>query len=353
MAKRANPTVVGAFVVGAVALFIAGALALGVGRWFKGDLHFVLSFREPVTGLIVGSPVEFRGVKVGEVADIRALYDDKTSAFYFPVNIVLQADRFERLGPGSRNVNTKEMATALIERGLRARLETQSFVTGQRRIALDFFPDKVAEYAGVGYTRGAIELPTVPSQTEDIANLLKQIPFEKLGKDLVQVVDGLKLLLGPGSDGSVRPLSDVLASVQGTFAGVERELQPLLKDGRTSLAALREALAQSRSAIVAAESSLKSLGNAANSVEQTSNDARATVAEAQAAFKQIGGALEQARVALSNLASMTGEDSAVVHDVTRAARELATAGRAVRSLAEELRARPDALLRGKVSEAKR
>ena len=67
MARRANAALIGAFVIGALALLIVGALALGAGRWLSSDLRFVLSFREPVTGLIVGSPVEFRGVKVGEV----------------------------------------------------------------------------------------------------------------------------------------------------------------------------------------------------------------------------------------------------------------------------------------------
>ena len=348
--RRASAAIIGAFVVGALALIIGGALALGAGRWLSSDLRFVLSFREAVTGLIVGSPVEFRGVKVGEVDDVRAVYDPKGNVFYFPVNIKLRSDRIERLGSANSKLSPQELANTLIERGLRARLETQSFVTGQKRIALDFFPDKEATYAGPAVAQGMIELPTVPSQTEDIANLLRNIPFERLGRDLMQVVDGLKQLVGPGADGEVRKLSDLIASLQTSLKEVEGGVTPLLKDGRAAVASLQETLQQSRGAIAQAETSLKSIGGAAASVEGVSNEARVVVQEAQVAVKQMREGLEHARAAFANLDSLTGDDSAVLHDVTVAARELGSAGRALRSLAEDLRAQPDALLRGRVAE---
>ena len=349
MARRANAQAIGAFVIGALVLLIAGALALGAGRWLSGDLRFVLSFREPVTGLIVGSPVEFRGVKVGEVDDIRAVYDPKGNTFYFPVNIKLGSDRIERLGSGRKDLSTKDLANTLVERGLRARLETQSFVTGQKRIALDFFPDKEADYAGPVIAQGQIELPTVASQTEDIANLLRNIPFERLGRDLVQVVDGLKQLLGPGREGEVRPLSDLIASLQTSVTQLERGMTPLMQDGRATLGALRETLQQSRTAIAQADASLKSISGAASSVEAVSSEARVVVQEAQVAVKQMNAGLEHARAAMANVDALTSEDSAVLHDVSVAARELGSAGRALRALAEDLRAQPDALLRGRVA----
>ena len=349
MARRANAALIGAFVIGALALLIVGALALGAGRWLSSDLRFVLSFREPVTGLIVGSPVEFRGVKVGEVDEIRAIYDPTGNTFYFPVNIKLRTDRIERLGSGSAKLSPEELAKTLVDRGLRARLETQSFVTGQKRIALDFFPDKEADYAGPVIAQGAIELPTVPSQTEDIANLLRNIPFQRLGRDLAQVVEGIKQLVGPGADGEVRRLSDLIASLQGSVAQMERGMTPLLSDGRVTLAALRETLSQSREAIAKAEASLDSINGAARSVESVSNEARVVVEEAQVAMRQMREGLDHARAAFSNLDALTGEDSAVLYDMGAAARELGAAGRALRSLAEDLRVQPDALLRGRMA----
>jgi paraquat-inducible protein B len=353
MAARANPAIVGAFVVGALVLLCAGALVLGAGRWFSGDLRFVLSFREAVTGLVVGSPVEFRGVKVGEVAEIRALYDPKANTFYFPVMIRLQPDRFERLGPGAKNVSTADLTAALVERGLRARLETQSFVTGQKRIALDFFPDKVATYAGPEVAYNHMELPTVDSPTEDIANLLRQIPFERLGRDLVHVADGMKRLFGPGSDGEVRPLSDLIASLQGMLAAVESELKPFLKEGRATLVSLRSTAEQARAAMVTAEASLQSIGGAAASVEQTSADARMTLLDARATLEKLSVGIDHARSALANIDKLTGDDSAVLYEITRAARELGSAGRAVRVMADELHARPDTLLRGRTADGAR
>ena len=59
MGKKANPAVIGAFVVGAIALAVAGLLVFGSGRMFKHMLHFICFFPGQVNGLNVGAPVKF------------------------------------------------------------------------------------------------------------------------------------------------------------------------------------------------------------------------------------------------------------------------------------------------------
>jgi paraquat-inducible protein B len=68
MAKKTNPKLVGVFVIGAIALVIAGILAFGGSQYFTPKVKFVAFFPSAsLSGLDVGSPVTFHGVKVGQV----------------------------------------------------------------------------------------------------------------------------------------------------------------------------------------------------------------------------------------------------------------------------------------------
>src|SRR5262245_65037231 len=70
MAKRANPTLIGGFVLGGIVLAVAVVLLLGGRAWFKRPVTCVMAFDDSVAGLTVGSPVSFRGVQLGTVSSI-------------------------------------------------------------------------------------------------------------------------------------------------------------------------------------------------------------------------------------------------------------------------------------------
>jgi len=53
MSKKANPAAIGAFVVGAIGLAIAGVLVLGSGRFFQKSFPLVSFFEGSVNGLSV------------------------------------------------------------------------------------------------------------------------------------------------------------------------------------------------------------------------------------------------------------------------------------------------------------
>src|SRR4051794_26434588 len=78
MGSKINPTTIGAFVVGAIVLLIAGVLLFGGGTFFQEKNAYVLFFESSVEGLNVGAPVVFRGVPVGQVTAISALADPQT-----------------------------------------------------------------------------------------------------------------------------------------------------------------------------------------------------------------------------------------------------------------------------------
>src|SRR5690606_41996368 len=67
--KRANPAVVGGFVVGAIVLVVIGLLVFGGIGWFAQTNTYIAYFPGSVKGLQVGAPVDFRGgTKIGRAS---------------------------------------------------------------------------------------------------------------------------------------------------------------------------------------------------------------------------------------------------------------------------------------------
>ena len=98
MSKQANKTVIGVFVVVAIALVVLAVLILGSGKFFKQTLKAVCYFEGSVGGLNIGAPVVFRGVKIGSVTDVILRVDSTKLIFTIPVYIEIEPDRFKVIG---------------------------------------------------------------------------------------------------------------------------------------------------------------------------------------------------------------------------------------------------------------
>ena len=85
MSKKVNPTTIGAFVIGGVALAIAGLAYLGAAQLFSEREGFVCYFQSSVSGLDAGAPVKFRGISVGEVTGINIYRPPETTDSYIEV----------------------------------------------------------------------------------------------------------------------------------------------------------------------------------------------------------------------------------------------------------------------------
>ena len=134
MSTRANPTVIGVFVLGAVVLLVLALLAWGGTGLFRTRLDYVLFFDSSVIGLNNGAPVTFRGVKVGQVTDIQIRWGTPLVAVYISV----EPDLLKGTPKAGAQAQIQQ---AVMERGLRAKLKMQSFVTGVLYVALEPAPD--------------------------------------------------------------------------------------------------------------------------------------------------------------------------------------------------------------------
>ena len=119
MSVRANPTVIGAFLLGAIALIVTGLMVFGGGRFFTKTVTYVAYFPETVSGLNDGAPVNFRGVKVGTVRRIEVQLDAQDLSVTVPAYLQLQRRRIREIGG---TIPEGDLIPELIYRGLRAQL---------------------------------------------------------------------------------------------------------------------------------------------------------------------------------------------------------------------------------------
>ncbi|MBE7445443.1 MAG: MCE family protein [Planctomycetia bacterium] len=224
MSKPANKTLIGAFVIGAVALLVMAVLVFGSGKFLKKSFHAVVFFEGSIKGLNEGAPVIFKGVKIGSVKDIRVFYDAAYDSLRIPVIIELEPEKIERTDVAERR--PEKNVKLLIEKGLKAQLQMQSIVTGQLVIALDFFPDKSARY--VGFIKKYPEIPTVPTAFEELTKTIQNLPIKEIVKKLNLTLNSVRKLI-QHIDKKIDPLvsnvSKTSEMAQGTLEGMQAVLK--------------------------------------------------------------------------------------------------------------------------------
>lgn len=166
---------------------------------------FQVVFDESVRGLAPGAPVELRGIKVGEVTEIRAQADARTFRFRVPVTIQLDAQRLGvevvDLSPGETvTALRKKFIDSMVAHGVRAQLRTGNLLTGSVFVAFDFFPG--AQKASVDWSQDPPRLPTTPGQLEateaSLTNIVKKLdrmPLQQIGENLQKALADLDLTL--------------------------------------------------------------------------------------------------------------------------------------------------------------
>ena len=197
---------------------------------------YVFNFQGSVRGLVVGAPVDFRGITVGEVSAIYTRFDPATRQISIPVEVKIYPERFtsryvsEPRG-GRLGDDPRALADFLVERGLRGQLKTGSLITGQLYIALDFFPN--APKAQVDWSRTPPELPTTPSGLQSLQESLNRIvarldslPLEQIGKNAQQTLANTAQLMRNLNTQVVPQAKSALTAAQATLDTANTALQP-------------------------------------------------------------------------------------------------------------------------------
>jgi paraquat-inducible protein B len=230
MGKRVNPPSVG-FVVGAIALAVIGVLVFGSGQYFKHTEKFVMFFPGSVNGLSAGAPVKFRGVDIGTVTDIRLVLHREHAVDQgptVPVYVETDPSKISVDGRPLEMYDPKNLQL-LVDRGLRAQLQSQSLVTGLLFVQMDFFPDTPVNYI-LPQPSTPIEIPTIPTTLELASSAAREIIEElrtvKLGPMVQDAADALeainRLVSSPALHAAIDALPETMKNVNEAVVSLHR-----------------------------------------------------------------------------------------------------------------------------------
>ena len=314
-------TLVGAFVLGGVALLLAAFVLFGRFHPFQTRLRATLVFQGASSGLTVGSPVTFRGVQVGTVDNVTIEYDPATQQAYIPVTITLQPDHI-RLTSG-RDAELPAIPT-LVSRGLRGEMNLKSFVTGSSEINLDFAP-QVPAVLHPDLVSGD-EIPTRRSTIQQVTQTLTELPLRQLADNTEQTLASLRTL----SDTLSRQLPGLVDSLRTT----SDHSRVLIDDADTALTGLRAQLGTTLSGI-----------DRLTRAGATQIDARGR--QAEEVLARADAALTHASRSLDALSEVTSARSTQRADLDASLRDIAAAAASLRGFAADIERNPQLLLRGR------
>ncbi|MFT7775909.1 MlaD family protein [Roseateles sp.] len=331
--RRANPLFIGAFVAGAIAVLAAALIALPGHHWFRQPQRVVMFFSGSVFGLQKGAPVVFRGVRVGDVTEISVHYDSKTDGFAIPVIAELDDDAVRGLEGRFTHDDIGHALPLLIKRGLTAQLGTQSLVTGQLYVDLDFRSKPPGVLHG-GYEGDATEIPTSATAFQALKNQLESVDLRKILDDLSQIANAARsLLTAPELKQGMKDFAATAGHARQLAAQLEQHATPLTRGAQRAMASVDRAGDKVSAAA-------DKLGAGADKAGVLLDPDGAVVRDLQRTLAD----LSRASAALHEAAS---SDGPLLQQTERTMRDLSQAARALRQLADTLDTQPEALLRGR------
>jgi paraquat-inducible protein B len=230
--SAAKPAVVGGFVLGALLIGVVGALVLGGTRWFRPTIQVTAVFKDSVAGLNAGSPVTFRGVAIGKVRSIKVHASPVARAPVVQVRMELEPDRLS-LTDNSTSTDREDLKAAL-QSGLRAQLISQSLVTGELNVDLDFYPELPP--VAVVASDEDLQIPTVASELQTFKDQVRDMNLPDIASrtraaliSLTQDLEVLKGVIGPVSADMRATLRTTTAAVSALEARATRTLDGIDK----------------------------------------------------------------------------------------------------------------------------
>ncbi len=314
---RANPKVVGGFIIGGVILLLVAIGALVSGKFFTNYTTFVSYFPESVRGLQIGSPVTFRGVPMGQVTAIEAIMTGKDSGIDIEVTYQVNLDKIHDSSGMVKqlaSMGASEAAKFLADKGLRAELLSTSLVTGQLYIDLDFHPELEARL--LDHPTRYPQIPTAPtklqllgSRIEKLTMTIAEIPFDEIARDLGEALVAIRdLARSPEIKKTIAAAGDAGKSFDRTLKNVD-----------TLVGELR--------------------------VKVREVDVRQVV-------QDLHGTLDAAEKGLLQIRETLQGTSGAQRELSHTLAEISRAAAAVRVLAEYLERNPSALVEGKPAPSK-
>jgi paraquat-inducible protein B len=217
----------------------------------------------------------------------------------------------------------------LIDKGLKAQLQTQSYVTGQLIINADFYPDKPIKL--VGLEKKYPEVPTIPTSMEELAKSIETLPLKEIGEHLKNSLAGIdKIVNSPELSGSISAAHEALRSADKLVKNVDAEIKPLASDIHNVSVSAVAALDQAKKTLALNEGVP---GQMAASVDET--------------LKVLRQTLEETKQAVAEVGKVAAQNPNLGYELHKTLEQVTALSRSLRVLVDYLERHPDSLVKGK------
>ena len=314
MNRKSLSVSVGLFVILIIAMTVSLVLFLNTDGFSRNIVQrYQILFDTSIKGLSVGAPVTLRGVKIGEVMDIKTQIFHQHMKVLNVVTVDMYPDAISEQGGDSDNNN---VIGQLMSQGLSAQIGLQSLLTGMLYIEVDFSDNEpVMQPFNTAYP----QIPTVPNDLEEFIERFESINLAEMGNRLNEVLENVARLTGDDR------LTDLIDNVGNAFISMEKMSVTMSED----MAGIRQEFA--------------SMSSDASDVTQLLR------AELPAASRQLTETMEQMQQTMDVAAQNLAPDSPLMYQLNQSSKDIGRAFRAVEDLANVLQRQPDAILFGRTT----
>lgn len=334
MSAKPNATVVGLFVLGAFAFSVVALVFLGRSAFSRESYQFVTYFDETVSGLEVGAAVKFRGVKIGQVTELKIFLgetDGEGTSSRIPVIYEVDKRRLDETLGDLIDPSDPDSLRRYIDNGLRARLAALSFITGLMYVELDIVDPE--EYQAEYYSQFAdlFEIPTfkgtLAELSDNVTDFIKrfnEVDFQGISLRLIDLMENLNAQI---QDADLGGISGSLQATADSFTTLAQSPQVplLLEKMQSTLTEYQELAVDVRSTV------------------------QPTTVELREALQQHTKTLESLETTTASLHVMVRPQSSVRTNLDDALISLTEAAESLRSLTSYLERNPSALISGRHS----
>lgn len=277
MTTPTNHWKLGLFVVVGSACALAFLLWLGSQSFREQTARYVSYFDEPVTGLDVGSPVSFRGVRIGNVDSIDIAPDRR----HVEVAYELKVDRLEHMGLAKKRGKHVELK---VPDDVRVQISS-SGVTGVKHVKLDYLKNSPVKQLPFPVPENYI--PASPSTLKNLEDAVTQalddLPavVEKalavLSRTEAVIASVQQAALPEKASALLQQASNTVSVVEGKVAGVDSV--GISQKTNQALAQLNEVLTRANHVAQRMESDdglLRSVQRATDAMGDVAANARGT-----------------------------------------------------------------------------
>ncbi len=333
--KRVDPRVIGSFVVGAIILGVAGLAFFGPGGLISETRSYVLHFNSSVKGLNVGSPVRFRGVKIGQVRDINVRVRTSDFQFHIPVVIEIEPTRIEAEGSSKGFIDAIKTSfkgdplEPLIDKGFRGQLVLDSLVTGQLYVNFDMYPNTPITLAK--YETDYPELPTIPSSLGELTKTFEDIPLRDLANKLISSANGFERLVNsPSLHNGLKNFDTMSEQMTVLLSNMNEQVPPLMNSLQETVLAAN-----------------KMINHVDQKIDPLANDFRQARIAFNSALEKFDAAAMETETTMKEFQGIASADSRLQQQLSATLQEINKAARSVRYLTTEIERDPQILLRGR------